>query len=108
MKVSDQLNAPATLPPEEELLRYLLDRRLGGHQSRSERCAEEKYLLAVPEIEPCSSAAQPVAIIVAYSGNHMNLIRHVVHIVTTVLQKVKEIKKPVFVTTYYHAQKNRS
>jgi hypothetical protein len=39
MEMSGQLHAPTALP-----LRYLLERRLGGPQSRSGRCGEEKYL----------------------------------------------------------------
>jgi hypothetical protein len=40
---------------------YLLDRRLGGPQSRSRPCGEEKNL-ALPGIEPGSSIPQPVAV----------------------------------------------
>jgi hypothetical protein len=45
MEVSDQLHAPTALPP------YPLDRRLGGSQSRSERCGEEKNSQPPPGIE---------------------------------------------------------
>jgi hypothetical protein len=41
--VSSQLHPPAALPPGKEP-RYPLDRRLGGPQSRSGRCGEEKIL----------------------------------------------------------------
>jgi hypothetical protein len=41
MKVSDQLHAPAALTPGKKP-RYLLDRRLGGLQSRSGRGGEDK------------------------------------------------------------------
>jgi hypothetical protein len=41
--VSDQLHAPAVLSPWK-IPRYPLDRRLGGHQSRSGRFGEEKIL----------------------------------------------------------------
>jgi hypothetical protein len=41
MEANDQLNAPADLTPGN--LRYPLHRRLGGPQSRSGRCGEDKY-----------------------------------------------------------------
>jgi hypothetical protein len=41
MEVSGQLHAPAALP-QGKSLRYPLDRRLGGLQSRSKRGGEEK------------------------------------------------------------------
>jgi hypothetical protein len=41
MEVSDQLHAPAALPPGKES-RYLLDRRLGGPQSRPGGGGQEK------------------------------------------------------------------
>jgi hypothetical protein len=43
-----QLHAPATLHPEKNNLRYPLDRRLGGPQSRSGSGAEEKKIPAPP------------------------------------------------------------
>jgi len=43
MEVSDQLHAPAALPPEKEP---------GGPQSRSGRGGEEKNSQHLPEIEP--------------------------------------------------------
>jgi hypothetical protein len=43
MEVSGQLHVPAALPPGK-VPRYPLDRRLGGPQSRSGRCGEEKNL----------------------------------------------------------------
>jgi hypothetical protein len=49
MEVSDQLHASAALPPEK-LPWYPLNRRLGGLQSRSGRCGEERNL-ALPGIE---------------------------------------------------------
>jgi hypothetical protein len=55
MKVSGQVNAPAALPPEKEPL-LLLDRRLGGSQSRSRRCREVKNILPLPGIDPHSSS----------------------------------------------------
>jgi hypothetical protein len=48
MEVSDQLHAPAALSPTKES-RYPLDRRLGGPQSQSGRCGEEKNPF-LPEI----------------------------------------------------------
>jgi hypothetical protein len=35
---------------------YQLNRRMGGSQSRSERCGEETILLALTEIEPQASS----------------------------------------------------
>jgi hypothetical protein len=46
MEVSGQVHAPAALP------QYLLDRRLGGSQSQSGYCGEEKNLLSVLGIKP--------------------------------------------------------
>jgi len=43
MEVSDQLHAPAALPPEKEP---------GGPQSRSGRGGEEKNSQHLPELEP--------------------------------------------------------
>jgi hypothetical protein len=48
MEMSDQLHAPAALPPGKEPL----DRRLGGPQSRSGRGGEEKIPSPPPGIEP--------------------------------------------------------
>jgi hypothetical protein len=53
MEVSGQLHAPAALIPGKAPL-YLLDRRLGGPQSRSGCCGEEENL-ALPGIEPGAS-----------------------------------------------------
>jgi hypothetical protein len=50
MEVCDQLHAPVALPPRKEPL-YPLDMRLGGPQSRSGRCGEEKDL-SLSGIEP--------------------------------------------------------
>jgi hypothetical protein len=41
MEVGGQLRAPATLPPGKES-RHTMDRRLGGHHSRSGRGGKEK------------------------------------------------------------------
>jgi hypothetical protein len=43
MEVNGQRHAPATLPPRK-CPWYTSDRRLGGPQSRSGRCGEEKNL----------------------------------------------------------------
>jgi hypothetical protein len=51
MEVSGQFHAPAALPQGKSPL-YPLDRRLGGLESRSGRCGEEKNSQATPEIEP--------------------------------------------------------
>jgi hypothetical protein len=51
MEASGQLHAPVVLP-SEKIPRYPLDRRLGGRQSRSERCGEKKNLLPLPGIGP--------------------------------------------------------
>jgi hypothetical protein len=56
MDVNGQLHAPAALPPEK-YLRYRLDRRLGGPQSRSERYGEEKDLALTGNRAP---AVQPI------------------------------------------------
>jgi hypothetical protein len=50
MEVSGQLHGPATLPSGKKL-RYPLDRRLGGPQSRSGRGGEEKDSQPPPGIE---------------------------------------------------------
>jgi hypothetical protein len=42
-------------------LRYPLNRRLDGHQSRSGRCGEETSLLLQLVTNPDSSAVQPIA-----------------------------------------------
>jgi hypothetical protein len=51
MELSGQLHAPATVPLKKEP-QYPLDRRLGGPQSQSAHCGNEKNLLALPEFEP--------------------------------------------------------
>jgi hypothetical protein len=50
MEVSGQFHAPAALTPEKGP-RYPLDRRLGGHQSRSE-CGDEEKKNAGPVLQP--------------------------------------------------------
>jgi hypothetical protein len=55
MEVSGQLHAPAALPPGEE---PLIPRRLGGPQSRSGRCGEEKNSHPLQGLEP--PIVQPV------------------------------------------------
>jgi hypothetical protein len=50
MEVPGQLHALAGFSPEEKK-RHIFDRRLGGPQSRSERCGEEKTRLPLPGIE---------------------------------------------------------
>jgi hypothetical protein len=63
LEVSGQLHAPATLPPGKEL-RYPLDRLLGGPQSQSWRCGEEKILDPSGTQTPTtwSSSPSPVTI----------------------------------------------
>jgi hypothetical protein len=51
MEVSGQLQASTTLLWGEITPQYTVDRKLGGPQSRSERCGEEKNL-AMPGIKP--------------------------------------------------------
>jgi hypothetical protein len=51
MEMSDQLHAPAALPPGKEP-QYPLDRRLGGLQSRSGHGDEEKNSQIPLGIEP--------------------------------------------------------
>jgi hypothetical protein len=48
-RLSGQLQAPFALPPRKEHL-YSLDRKLGGHQSRS-GCGEEKTFLTLLVLE---------------------------------------------------------
>jgi hypothetical protein len=48
MEVSGQLHAPAALVPGKEPP-VPLDRRQGGPQSRSGRCAEQKHVPRLPE-----------------------------------------------------------
>jgi hypothetical protein len=50
MELGSQLHNPTVLSQEKEL-RYQLDIRLGGPRSLSERCGEEKTLIALPRIE---------------------------------------------------------
>jgi hypothetical protein len=58
--VSVQLHAPAALPRGKSY-RYPLDRRLGGPQSRSGRCGEEKILHPTGTRIPTPLVVQPVA-----------------------------------------------
>jgi hypothetical protein len=51
MEVSDQFHAPAALPQREGPW-FLLDRRLGGPQSRSGRGGKEKNSQPLPGLEP--------------------------------------------------------
>jgi hypothetical protein len=46
-EVSGQLHAPAALSPVKEPPPYTLYRRLGGPQSRSGRCGEEKIISCI-------------------------------------------------------------
>jgi hypothetical protein len=57
MGVNGQLHTPAALPPQKEL-RYRLDRRLGGSQSRSGRYGEENDLALTGNRAP---AVEPIA-----------------------------------------------
>jgi hypothetical protein len=58
MQMSDQPHAPAALAAGKSL-RYPLDRRPGGPQSRSGRGGEEKNSQPLPRLEP--PVMQPVA-----------------------------------------------
>jgi hypothetical protein len=56
MEVSGQIHGQVALPPGERAHRYPLDRMLGGPQSRSGRCGEEKNLAPagtrIPDDQP--------------------------------------------------------
>jgi hypothetical protein len=52
---------PRPLYPQEKNLRYPLDRRLGGPQSRSGRFGEEKILDPTGTRTPDTSVVQPAA-----------------------------------------------
>jgi hypothetical protein len=52
-----QLHAPVALHPEKNNLRYPLDRRLDGIQSRSRSVDDEKKYQPLPGIEPQSSSS---------------------------------------------------
>jgi hypothetical protein len=56
MEGSGQIHAQAALPTRKGPL-YPLDRKLGGPQSRSGRCGEEKNYQPPPGIEPRSSSS---------------------------------------------------
>jgi hypothetical protein len=64
MDESGQLHSPAALPQEKRPW-YPLDRRLGGHQSRSGRGGEQKNSQPLPELE--SPIIQPIA--QSYTGS---------------------------------------
>jgi hypothetical protein len=49
-------------PPGERASRYRMNTRLGGPQSHSPRCGEEKRNLSQPEIEPGPSSPYRVTI----------------------------------------------
>jgi hypothetical protein len=51
VEVSGQLHSPVALPPNETAPEYTLDRSLGGPQSRSGRCEEEKNPLPTSEVD---------------------------------------------------------
>jgi hypothetical protein len=69
--VSGQLHAPAALPPGKEL-RYPLDRRLGGPQSRSGRRGEHSW--PYRDLNPEPSVVQPVASRYTDNATKINLI----------------------------------
>jgi hypothetical protein len=58
MEVSGQLHVPGDLPQGNRLW-YPLDKKLGGPQSQSGRCGQEKNLASAGNRTP---AVQPVAI----------------------------------------------
>jgi hypothetical protein len=51
MEVSSQLQTPAALPPSKEFLPNPLYMKMGGFQSRSGYCGEEKILFHLPGFE---------------------------------------------------------
>jgi hypothetical protein len=55
MEMSGQLHAPAALF-QKMRFHYPLDWRLGGPQSRSERCKVQENLLPLPTAEPRPAA----------------------------------------------------
>jgi hypothetical protein len=61
MEVSGQFHAPAAFSSEKEPP-IPLGRRLGGPQSRSGSCGEEKNLLPLPGLESLPSSMQSLAI----------------------------------------------
>jgi hypothetical protein len=81
MEVSGQLHAPP-LYPRGKSLRYLLDRRLGGPQSRSGRGGEEKNSQPLSGIEP-------------------PIIQHVAQRYTTELLHLNESSISGHVTSFY-------
>jgi hypothetical protein len=58
MEVSGQLHAPAALPPGKEAP-IPLDRTLGGPQSLSGRCGEEKTLAPTGTRTPIPQSSSP-------------------------------------------------
>jgi hypothetical protein len=58
MEVSGQLHALAALPPGKKN-QYPLDRRLDGHQSRSERRGDEKILDPTGTRIPAPESSSP-------------------------------------------------
>jgi hypothetical protein len=70
MEVSGQLHVQAALPQRKNPW-FLLDRRLGGPQSRSGRGGEEKNSQPSPGIEPYNSdrlARSPALFRLSYYG----------------------------------------
>jgi hypothetical protein len=59
MEVSGERHAPAALYPPGKDSQYPLDRKLGGHQSRSGHRGYRKIILPLPGIEP-RSPSRPV------------------------------------------------
>jgi len=57
--MNDQLHVPTALAPGKSL-RYPLDRKLGGHQSRSGRDDEERNSLPLPGIVNRSSSPRMI------------------------------------------------
>jgi hypothetical protein len=62
---------PQPLYPLGKSTRCVLDRRLGGHQSRSGRCGERN--LALPGIEPGASSSSPSLYRRSYQVHGSNL-----------------------------------
>jgi hypothetical protein len=75
--VSGQLHALAALPSGGKCPRYPLDSRLGGPQSRSGRCGEEKILdpTGTRTPTPRSFSRYPVAILTTLSRSWVDNIK---------------------------------
>jgi hypothetical protein len=80
---------PRSLYPQGKSLRYPLDRRLGGTQSRSGRSVEEKNSQPPPGFEPRSSdrpARSQSPRRLTYPGSQKTAVLGISHIIRKVLQ----------------------